>query len=167
MKSSRPHIRCTISRGLWTCPPWVICASAFNHKIWNAAHSGVSEVLLFTKSYKWKKQRWKKWTTGRLLLETVRFLWSPTVRQFKMAARRMWAQKKLKLLHAAWQWSDYSLLFPCSISFAESFVTCLRNKAYVYLLTYHGNKWNPIIPSASNRGCSWLISVFLLINLKM
>ncbi len=27
-------------------------------------------------------------------------------------------------------------LFPCSISFAESFVTYLRNKAYVYLLTY-------------------------------
>ncbi len=43
-------------------------------------------------------------------------------------------KKKLKLLHAAWQWSYYSLLFPCSISFAESFVTCLRNKAYVYLL---------------------------------
>ncbi len=33
----------------------------------------------------------------------------------------------------AWQCPDYSLLFPCSISFAESFVTCLRNKAYVYL----------------------------------
>ncbi len=41
-----------------------------------------------------------------------------------------------ELLHATWQWSNYSLLFPCSISFAESLVPCLRNKAYVYLLTY-------------------------------
>ncbi len=47
------------SRGLWTWPPWVICASAFNHKIGNAAHSGVSGVLFFTKPYKWNKQRWK------------------------------------------------------------------------------------------------------------
>ncbi len=49
--------------GLWTWPPWLICAPAFNHKIRNAAHSGVSEVVSFTKSYKWKKQRWKNWTT--------------------------------------------------------------------------------------------------------
>ncbi len=28
----------------------------FNHKIGNGAHSGVSEVLFFTKSYKGKKQ---------------------------------------------------------------------------------------------------------------
>ncbi len=69
---------------------------------------------------------------GQLLLETMRFWWSPTVRQSKLAARRMWAQKKLKLLHVAWQWSYYSLLFPCSSSYAESFVICLRNKAYVY-----------------------------------
>ncbi len=125
------------SRGLWTWPPWVICAPALNHKIGNAAHSGVSEVLFFAKSYKWKKQQWKEWTTGRLLLETMRFWWSPTVREFKMAARRMWSQKKSKLLHLAWQWSNYSLLFPCSISYAESFVICLRNKAYVYLLTIY------------------------------
>ncbi len=31
-------------------------------------------------------------------------------------------------------WSDNVLLFPCSNSFAESFVICLRNKAHVYLL---------------------------------
>ncbi len=63
----------TFSRGLWTWPPWVICAPAFNHKVGNAAHSGVSKVLFFTKSYKWKTQRWKKWITGRLLLETMHF----------------------------------------------------------------------------------------------
>ncbi len=120
------------SRGLWTWPSWVIGAPAFDHKIGNAAHSGVSEVLLFTKSYKWKKQRWTKWTLGRLLLETMRFWRSPTVRQFKMADRRMWAEQKSKLLDKAWQWSNHSLLFPCSISFAENFLTCLRNKAYVY-----------------------------------
>ncbi len=63
------------------------------------------------------------------------FFWrSPTVCQFKMADRRMRAQHKLKLLDVAWQYPDCSLLFPCSISFAESFVTCLRNKAHVYLL---------------------------------
>ncbi len=122
-------------RGLWTWPPWVICALAFNHKIGNDAHSGASEVLFFTKSYKWKKQRWKNWIPGRLLLETLCFWRSLTVRQFKMADRRMRAQQKLKL-DVAWQCPDYSLLFPCSISFAESFVICLRNKAYVYLLTY-------------------------------
>ncbi len=107
-------------------------------KIGNAAHSGVSEVRFFTKSYKWKKQRWKNWTTGRLLCETMCFWRSPTVRQFKRADRRIRSQQKLKLLDVAWECSDYSLLFPCSISFAESFVTCLRNKAhvyYVYLLT--------------------------------
>ncbi len=119
------------SRGLWTWPPWVICAPTFNHKIGNAAHSGVSEVLFFTKSYKWKKQQWKKWTTGRLLLETMHFWRSPMVRQFKMVARRLWAQQKLKLLDVAWQWSNYSLLFPRSILFTEIFVTGLRNKAYV------------------------------------
>ncbi len=37
----------------------MICAPAFNHKIGNAAHSGVSEGQFFTKSYKWKKQRVK------------------------------------------------------------------------------------------------------------
>ncbi len=52
----------TFSRGLWTWQSWVIYAPAFNHKIGNAAHCGVSEVLLFTTSYKWKKQQWKKWT---------------------------------------------------------------------------------------------------------
>ncbi len=122
----------SLSRGPWTWPPWVIFAPAFNHKIGNAAHSRVSEVLRFTTSYKWKKQRRKKWTARRLLLETMRFWRSRTMRRFKMAARRMWAQQKLKLLDVAWQCPDYSLLFPCNISFAKSFITCLRNKAYVY-----------------------------------
>ncbi len=71
------------SRGLWTWPPWVICAKAFNHKIGNVAHSGVSEVLFFTKSYKWKRQRWKKWTIGRQILQTMCFRRSPTVRLFQ------------------------------------------------------------------------------------
>ncbi len=124
------------SRGLWTWPPRVICAPAFNHKIENASHSRVSVVLLFTKSYKWKKQRWKKPITRRLLFETMCFWRCPTVRQLKVADRRMGSQQKLRLIDVAWQCSDYSLLFPCSISFAESFVTCLRNRAHVYLLTY-------------------------------
>ncbi len=61
------------SRALWTWPPWVICISLLSHKIGNAAHSGVSEVLLFTKSHKWRK----KWITGRLLSETMYFWRSP------------------------------------------------------------------------------------------
>ncbi len=61
------------SRGLWTWPPWVICAPSLNHKIGIAAHSGISEVLFFTKSHKWKKQRWKKLTTGGQFRETVCF----------------------------------------------------------------------------------------------
>ncbi len=125
----------TFSRGLWTWPPWVICAPAFNHKIGNAAHSGVSEDLFFTKSYKWKKRRWEKLTTGRLLLEIMCFWRPPMVRQFQDGWPRMRAQQKFKPLDVAWQCPDYSLLFPCRISFAESFVACLRNKAYVYLLT--------------------------------
>ncbi len=48
------------SRGLLTWTPWVICAPAFNRKIWNATHSAVSEVYPLTKSYKRKKQWWKK-----------------------------------------------------------------------------------------------------------
>ncbi len=108
------------------------CAPAFNYKIGNAAHSGVSEVLFVAKSYNWKKQRWEKWATGRQLLETMCFWRCPTVGQFKMAERRMRAQQKLKLLDVAWQCPDYSLLFHCNNSFAESSVTCLRNKAYVY-----------------------------------
>ncbi len=124
------------SRGLWTWSPWMICAPTFNHKIGNAAYPIVSEVLFFTKSYNWKKQQWKKWKTGRLLLETMCFWRSPTVRQFKMAGRRMRAKHKLTLLDVAWQCPDQSMLFPCSISFAEGFVTCLRNKAHAYVLTY-------------------------------
>ncbi len=108
----------------------MICAPALNHKIGNAAHSGVSEVLFFTKSYKWKKQRWKKWTIGRLLLETMRFWRCPTVCQ--LANWRIRSQQKLYFLHVAWLCPDYSTLFPCSNSFAESFVTCLRNKAHVF-----------------------------------
>ncbi len=130
-----------ISRGLWTWPPWVICAPAFNHIVGKAAHSGVSEVLLFTKSYKWKKQRWKRWTTGRLLLEITCFLRSPTVRQFKMADRLMRAEQKSDLLDVAWQCPDYSLLFPCSISFVESSVTCLRNKAHLLTKIFAKNHW--------------------------
>ncbi len=64
-------------------------------QIGNASHLGVTEVLFFTKSYKWKKQRWKKWTIGRLLHETMWFWRSPTVRQFKMADRRIRSQQKL------------------------------------------------------------------------
>ncbi len=105
-----------------------------NHQIRNAAHSGVSEVVFFTKSCKWKKQRWEKWTTGRLLLENMCVWSSPTVRQCKIGDQEMRAQQEVKLLDVAWQCPDYTLLFPCSISFAESFVTCLRNKAHVYLL---------------------------------
>ncbi len=133
------HFHSLLSRGLWTWSPWVICSPAFNHKIGNAAHSGVSEVLFFTKSYKWNKRRWEKWTTGRLLLEIMCFWRPPTVRQFQDGWPRMRAQQKCKLLNVAWQCPDYSLSFPCSISFAESFVACLRNKAYIYLknlLTY-------------------------------
>ncbi len=37
------------------------------------AHFGVSEVLYFTKSHKWTKQRRKKWTTGILLRKTMCF----------------------------------------------------------------------------------------------
>ncbi len=48
------------SRSLWTWPPWVIYALAFDHKIANAAHSGVSEVLC--------SMKFQKLTTGRLLL---------------------------------------------------------------------------------------------------
>ncbi len=124
------------SRGLWTWTPWVIYASALNHKIGNAAHSGASEVLFYTKSYKWKKQRWKKWTTWILLRETMWFWRSPTVRLFRMADRQIRSQQKLQLLDVAWKLPVYSLLFPCSISFAESFVTCLRNKVHVFLLSY-------------------------------
>ncbi len=39
----------------------------------NAAHSGVSEVLLFSKSNKWKTQLRKKWPTGRLPREAKCF----------------------------------------------------------------------------------------------
>ncbi len=37
----------------------------------NAAHSGVSEALFFTKPHKWKKQRWMKWINEGRLRETV------------------------------------------------------------------------------------------------
>ncbi len=65
------------SRDIWTWPPWVICAPALKHKIGNAGHSGVSEVLFFTKSHKWKTQRQKKLTTRRLLREAMCFWRSP------------------------------------------------------------------------------------------
>ncbi len=71
----------------------VICVPAFNHKIGNVAQSGVPEVLFFTNSQKGKKQRRKKWKTGRLLRETMRFWRSPAVRQFKMADWRVWSQQ--------------------------------------------------------------------------
>ncbi len=138
---------------------WVICAPAYNQKIGNAAHSGVFEVLVFTKSYKWKKQRWKKWTTGRILLEIMCFWRSPTVRQFKMADRRTREQQKLKLLDVAWQCPDYSLLFSCSISFTESFATCLRNKVHVYftftLLTCPRRGGGGSLPGGCNSFDSW------------
>ncbi len=41
----------------------------------------------------------------------------PTVRQFQDGWPRMRAQQKLKILDVAWQCPDYSLLFPCSISY--------------------------------------------------
>ncbi len=118
--------------GLWTWSLWVICAPTFNQKIGNAGHSGVFEVMFFTKSYKRKKQRWKKWTTGRLLQEALCIWRSPTMREFKMADRRIRSQLKLLLLDVAWQCSHYSLLGPCGNSLAESFITCLRNKAHAY-----------------------------------
>ncbi len=43
-------------RAAFELPPSVIFALAFNHVIGDAAHSGVSEVLFFMMSYKWKKQ---------------------------------------------------------------------------------------------------------------
>ncbi len=56
------------------------CTLAFNHKIGNAALSGVSEALCFTKSHKWEK-----WTTRGLLHGKMYFWKYPTVRLFKMA----------------------------------------------------------------------------------
>ncbi len=53
---------------------------AFNHKIGNAAHSRVSEVLCFTKPHKWKKL-----TTGRLPHEKMHFSRSLMVHQFTVA----------------------------------------------------------------------------------
>ncbi len=113
-------------RNLRTWPPWVIWAPAFNHKTGNAAHSGVSEVLFFTNL-----------TSGRNNGERNGLLEGYSARQcafedlqpctnFKIADRRIRSQQKLLLLHVAWQ---------CSNPFAESIVTCLRNKAHVYLLT--------------------------------
>ncbi len=61
--------------GLWIWPPWVISATAPNHKIGNAAYSGVSKVLFFMKSHKWKKKtskemdNWKATTRYNLLLK--------------------------------------------------------------------------------------------------
>ncbi len=46
-KNSIKDKKISFSRGFWSYAP------AFNHKIGNAAHSGVSEVVCFTKSYKW------------------------------------------------------------------------------------------------------------------
>ncbi len=111
-------------------------AAMSDHKIGNAAHSGASEVVFFTKSYKWKKQRWKKWKTWLLLRETMWFWRSPTVRQFKMTDRQIRSQQKIQLFDVAWKLSVFSLLFPCSNSFAERFVTCLRNKVHVFLPSY-------------------------------
>ncbi len=66
---------------------------------------------------------------------------------FKMAARRMWAQK-LKLLDEAWQWSYYYLLFPCSISFAESL--CLLYFYLLYLLSFGGiEAWLQLSPGTN------------------
>ncbi len=53
------------SRSIWTHTVRQfkkICASAYNDKLQNATHSGVSEVLFLTKSTKWKKRQSKKWT---------------------------------------------------------------------------------------------------------
>ncbi len=119
-----------VSRGLCTWPPWVICAPASNHKIGNVAYSG---VLLFTKSYKWKNQRWMKWTNGRLLRETMCFWRSPTLRQFQddwptdpITAEIITSQCGLTTF---WLFSVISL----QQFLVESFVIYLRNKPRVYI----------------------------------
>ncbi len=61
--------------------------------------------------------------------------------------RRIRSQQKLLLLDVVWQCPNYSVLFSCSISFAESVVTCLRNKAYVYLISPF------VVKCIKNRQC--------------
>ncbi len=62
-------------------------------------------------------------------------------------------EQKLKLLDVAWQCPDYSLLFPCSSSFAESFVTCLRNKAHVYFYFTYASRNRQVAPRSVLKDC--------------
>ncbi len=43
--------------GLWTCPPWVVCAPAFNHKIKKfCSFPSASEIVFFKKPRKWTEE---------------------------------------------------------------------------------------------------------------
>ncbi len=102
--TARPSQVITFSCGLRTLPPSEICASAFSRKIRNAGHSGVYEVFLFTKLHEWKEQRQQKWTTGKVLLETMRFwrlwLWFIMV---KSSPQRAWRNH----IYKAGSWVTY------------------------------------------------------------
>ncbi len=91
-----------------TWPPLMICVPKFNHKIGNATHPGNSGDLCFTKSHKWNKQQWSKWTT-RLYSSKgapIQGRWS----------KNLTTTEILKILNVAWRWSVCSLLFSCNYS---------------------------------------------------
>ncbi len=107
----------------WLWPLWVICAPAFNHKIWNSAHSGGLGFFCFPKSHKWEKRQWNKWTAGRLIQRLMYFGRSSTVDRFKMIQQRIWQQQKLCVLGVDSRYFVY--LLSIYLYDAENFVVKL------------------------------------------
>ncbi len=94
------------TRPFFAPSPQMICAPTFDHKIGNAAHSGVSEVFVPYEIPQVEEMDNRKATPrDNVFLKISRWLTTGSNhnRNFSM-------------------WTDFSLLFPCSNSHAESFI---------------------------------------------
>ncbi len=129
----------TIWRGLWTWPPWVICAPAFNHKLKKfCIYRGFSKIVFFRKPHKWTGEL----RTGQRKVTPMDHCATEThqlANQFKMVGRWIKSQETQLLLDVVQHCSV--LVFPMQKFLCRKFRDfTLRNKALVYLPTYKNHQ---------------------------
>ncbi len=120
-------------RGLWTWPPWVICAPAFNHKLKKfCIYRGFSEIVFLRKPHKRTEEirtaQWRGYYKEHWGAPQPDY-------KFRMAERRMKFQETQLFLDVTLHCSV--LVFPLQKLLCWKFRNfLLRNIALVYLLTY-------------------------------
>ncbi len=114
------HMKKTIWHGLWTWPPWVICAPAFNHKLKSfCIYRGFSYIFFLRKLHKRTEEiriANAKASTWNIEAQVL-----PNRRTNSKLPNGGWNSKKPNN-SLMWPTTVLSLFFPCRNFCAENFV---------------------------------------------